>query len=188
MLARHLNITEHNNTKLLSNCSQISVTRSYHGCHTSCMNLTEAPSLADSANSHQGCFSRVQNANGMVHASCKHSTLTPIDAAASMSSLIFSSMALYCHTRHNARGKYGWNPNSRLRGCDLRLTCSWIGAVVGATIEFWIRPILTILGLRVCSALTRNDVQANKIVLSILGSLQRQQRKSHPAFFKLTRF
>lgn len=35
------------------------------GWHTSCISFVVAPVSAGSANSHHGCFSLVQNANGM---------------------------------------------------------------------------------------------------------------------------
>lgn len=47
------------------------------------MKVVERPVSAHSAKSVQGSFSRVQNANGMVHASWKHSTLQPAAAAPS---------------------------------------------------------------------------------------------------------
>ncbi len=65
--------------------------------------------------------SRVQKANGIVQASCRHSTFTFMSAAASRMVSIFFSMALY------------WSAK---------------GAVVGSTIECWIAPMRTTRGLR----------------------------------------
>lgn len=49
---------------------------------TSCKNFVVGPLYADSANSHQGCFSLVHMKNGIYHASCKQTILTPHKLAA----------------------------------------------------------------------------------------------------------
>ena len=81
----------------------------------------ERPSSADSAKSVHGSFSRVQKANGIVHASWKQSTFVPAAAAASMNSSWRSCSAWYC---------------------------SSIGADVGARMQFCVTPKRTIRGSR----------------------------------------
>ena len=88
---------------------------------SSCKNFILGPSSADSANCSQGCFSRVQKANGIVHASCKHKTFTLEYPAASINTLI--------------------------RSCN-PFTWSLTGSVVGFTIWFCMAPTRTILGAR----------------------------------------
>jgi hypothetical protein len=81
------------------------------------------PSSADSANSHHS-RSRVQNANGMVHASCKQSTLHPPKPAA----------VARRSTRANAASR-----------------CSAKGAVVGDGLACWTTATRTTRGGRCCS-------------------------------------